>query len=64
MTTEEMYSKVNERAKELLTLPEVQKIYQSKSSESEAKDWILHAALFTLMYSHEERVQMTLNQKA
>uniref|UniRef100_UPI004047851A hypothetical protein n=1 Tax=Yoonia sp. TaxID=2212373 RepID=UPI004047851A len=62
MTTEEMNAKVLDRAKELLTMPEVQEIYQSKPTEKEAKDWLLHSALFTLMYSHEERVEMLLNK--
>lgn len=58
MTIEEMNNKVVERAKELLKMPQVQEIYQSKENEAEAKEWILHQALITLMYSHEERIEM------
>jgi len=58
MTTQEINKRLNERAKELLTIPQIQKEYQSKENESQAKDWILHQALITLLYSHEERIEM------
>ena len=58
MTTQEMFNKVSERAKELLSIPQVSKIYQSKANEAEAKEWILNQALITLMYSPEERKAM------
>ncbi len=58
MTIQEMNNKLRERAKELLTIPQVQKEYKSKENEAESKDWILHQALITLIYSHEERVEM------
>jgi len=64
MTTQELNNKVTERAKELLTIPQVQKEYQSKENEAEAKDWILHQALITLMYSHEERMEMLKKKQA
>ena len=47
MKTQELNNKVIVRAKELLTIPQVQKEYQSKENEAEAKDWILHQALIT-----------------
>ena len=58
MTTQEINKRLNERAKELLTIPQIQKEYQSKENESQAKDWILHLALITLLYSYEERIEM------
>ena len=64
MKTQEMNNKVIVRAKELLTIPQVQKEYQSKENEAEAKDWILHQALITLMYSHEERMEMLKKKQA
>ena len=62
MTTQEMNNKLNERAKELLTIPQVAKEYQSKESEVIAKEWILTQALITLMYTPEERDDM-INKK-
>lgn len=64
MTTQQMEAKVIERAKELLTIPEVYNAYQSKESEEAAKDWILHQALITLLYSHEERMEMLKRKQA
>ena len=58
MTTLQMTTKLNERAKELLSIPEVMNIYQSQENEAEAKEWIQNQALITLMYSHEERMKM------
>ena len=58
MTTQEMTNKVIERAKELLTIPQVYNEYQSKKTEEVAKEWIFNQALITLMYSHEERMEM------
>lgn len=58
MNTEEMTNVLIERAKELLTIPQVNNIYQSKETEKDAKDWILHQALITLIYSPKERMQM------
>jgi len=43
-------------------MPEVQAIYQSKENETDAKEWIMNQALITLMYSHEERMEM-MNKK-
>jgi hypothetical protein len=62
MTTLEINNRLNQRAKELLSIPQVAKEYQSKESEAIAKDWILTQALITLMYTHEERMEM-LNKK-
>ena len=53
-----MTNKLTERATALLTIPQVAEIYHSKSSEAEAKQWLLDQALITLMYSHEERMKM------
>lgn len=64
MTTQQMEAKVIERAKELLTIPEVYNAYQSKESEEAAKDWILHQALITLLYTHEERMEMQKRKQA
>lgn len=58
MTETQMYKIWNDRAKELLTIPEVRAEYMNKESEAAARDWILHQALITLMYSHEERMEM------
>ena len=62
MTIEQMTTRIIERAKELLKMPEVQAIYQSKENETDAKEWIMNQALITLMYSHEERMEM-MNKK-
>lgn len=64
MTTEQMNIRLIERAKELLAIPEVFAAYQSKSSEAEAKEWVMYQALITLMYSHEERMEMQKRKAA
>lgn len=64
MTTTEINNKLNKRAKELLSIPQVAKEYQSKESESLAKEWILSQALITLMYSPEERAEMIMKKQA
>ena len=53
-----IFERLSARAKELLTIPQVFKEYQSKESEAAAKDWILWQALITLMYTPEEREKM------
>jgi hypothetical protein len=58
MTTLEMNTMLNIRAKELLTIPQVYTEYQNKENEAIAKDWILSQALITLIYSPEERAEM------
>lgn len=62
MTIEQIADRIIERAKELLKMPEVQAIYQSKENEADAKEWVMNQALITLMYSHEERMEM-MNKK-
>jgi len=64
MTTQEINNKLNERAKELLNIPQVAKEYQLKETEEMAKDWILSQALITLMYSHEQRMEMAKRKVA
>lgn len=53
-----IFETLSYRAKELLSIPQVFKEYQSKESEVAAKDWILKQALITLMYTPEERKKM------
>jgi len=60
MNTEQMNAIVRERANDLMQHPQIQEMYQSKATEQDAKDWLMHTALFTLMYSHEERMAMQL----
>jgi hypothetical protein len=64
MTTKEMNKVVTERAKLMLQDSKIQELYQAHKTEAEAKDWILHQALITLMYSHEERVEMAKKKNA
>lgn len=47
-----------ERVNVMLKDSAINKVYQSKATKEEAKDWIFMQALVTLMYSHEERMQM------
>lgn len=61
MKEQQIFNRINERAKELLLIPEVAKIYHSKESEDVAKNWILNQALITLMYSPEEREKLSKN---
>jgi len=63
MTTEQMNQTVIIRASEMLKDEKVNSIYQSFATESEAKDWIVKQALITLLYSHEERVEMIAKKK-
>lgn len=58
MTQQEMMNRVKERAKELLTIPQVRKEYQAMENEAAAKDYILGQALITLLYTPEERAEM------
>ena len=58
MTTEKMHQTVIVRASEMLKDKKINSIYQSFKTESEAKTWILTQALITLLYSHEERLEM------
>lgn len=64
MTQEQMNQTVIARASEMLKDENVNKIYQSFKTESEAKDWIIKQALITLLYSHEERVEMIKRKNA
>ncbi len=58
MTEQEIFAKINERATLMLKNPEIMALYQSKPNEEEAKKWMLHQAMITLMYSHEERKEI------
>lgn len=50
-----MIKVVIDRASEMLKNPEINAIYQSLKSESEAKDWIIKAAIATLVVPVSER---------
>lgn len=56
MTEQQMTQRLQDRAEELLLIPEVKKEMLSKPSEDEAKEWLYHQALITLMFTHEERM--------
>ena len=58
-----MNQTVINRAQLMLKDEKVNSIYQSFATESEAKDWIVKQALVTLLYSHEERVEMIAKKK-
>lgn len=53
---------VKERAIELLQIPEVRKIYNSKP-EPAAYTWLMNQALVTLMLTPEERKEAIKNKK-
>ena len=52
-----MTNKVIERAKELLTIPQVNNEYQSKETEEAAKEWIFNQALITLEEFFSEQLK-------
>lgn len=53
-----MWETLKARVQELLKHPEFYAEYQSKASEQEAKQWAMQQALWTLLYSPEEREEM------
>lgn len=63
MTIGQMNQTVIIRASEMLKDEKVNTIYQSFATESEAKDWIVKQALITLLYSHEEILEMIAKKK-
>ena len=48
MNEEQMLLMINDRIKEMVKNPEIQKIMLSFESDEEAKDWIIMAAIATL----------------
>ena len=52
------------RINEMLKDPAINKIYQDKKTESEAKEWIVGQAIITLMYSADERAEMLNGAKS
>lgn len=56
MTPQEVNQKIMDRVNEMLLNPEIQKQYQAQPSQ-DAEQWIFNLAIFTLMYSHEERIE-------
>ena len=55
MTQEQMVQTVMNRATEMLKDEKINSIYQSFKTEDEAKDWIVKAALATLIIPVDER---------
>lgn len=53
---------ITDRMSELLNIPEVNAVYQGMETKEAAEEYIFFQALITLMYSHEERMEM-LNKK-
>lgn len=49
MTNQEAYQTVINRANEMKQNAEINNIYQSFDNESDAKDWLIKAAIATLM---------------
>ena len=64
MTAQEkyIYDTINERVKLLLSDSKIMAEYQKQGSQKEAEQWIYNQALFTLMYSPEEREEL-VNKK-
>ena len=56
MNTQQMTQVVMNRATEMLKDSQINAIYQSFKTESEAKDWIIKAALATLILPVNERM--------
>ncbi len=48
-------NKIIDRSKEMLTDPDIYKMYQAQPSEKDAKDWLFWQALITLYFTPEER---------
>ncbi len=64
---QEMIDKVTAREQELIKLPEVeQELMKIKKDEglAKAKEWLGYQALITLLYSHEERMEMQAKARA
>ena len=64
MTAQEkyIYDTINERVKLLLSDSKIMAEYQKQGSQEEAEQWIYYQALFTLMYSQEEREELVKNK--
>jgi rRNA pseudouridine-1189 N-methylase Emg1 (Nep1/Mra1 family) len=64
MTSQEKYitETIKERVNLLLSDSRIMAEYQKKGSQKEAEQWIFDQALFTLMYSPEEREKL-VNEK-
>jgi len=56
MTQEQMVQTVMNRATEMLKDEKINSIYQSFKTEDEAKDWVVKAALATLILPVDERI--------
>ena len=56
MTQEQMVQTVMNRATEILKDEKINSIYQSLKTEDEAKDWVVKAALATLILPVDERI--------
>lgn len=48
--------KINERASLMLKDKSFKEIYDSKESQEAATQWIIEQAIYTLYYSHDERM--------